>query len=506
MYDQESTPDQTERGSLLAAVDMGSNSFYMVVARLVDGQLKPIDVMSEKVQLAAGLDSSGLLSESVQQVGLECLSRFAQRLADLPRKSIRAVGTNALREAVNSDEFIERASQILGIPVQIIAGREEARLIHLGVSHTLAHDSGRRLVIDIGGGSTECVIGERFEPRLLESLQMGCVSFTKQFFHSGQITESAFLKAETAAQQELLSLRRDYRRLGWSNCAGSSGTIKAIKQACEALGYCEISLTTAAIRKLKEYLLKQAHVDKLSFENIKPERIAVLPAGLAILTATFNSLGIKEMEYSDGALREGVLYDMAGRLRHEDVRERTILALMRRYHVDAKHAAAVEATALIALAQIKDKWNLGDSEYHDMLCWSARSHEIGLTISHSRFHRHSAYLLQHSDLPGFSNLDQLLLAFLVRGHRRKIPKDELRALPKQKQDAYLKLCLILRLAIILHRSRSKARLPALNLRVEDQKLQLSFPPGWLAQHPLTQADLEQEIEFLRAIDYKLKLD
>lgn len=505
MYAQDTTATKAADTSLLAAIDLGSNSFHIIVARLLSGELSTLDVLSEKVQLAAGLDADGCLSEDAMVRGLECLSRFAQRVIDLPRQSIRVVGTNALREARNSDEFIARAEAILGTPVEIIAGREEARLIYLGVSHTLADDSGRRLVVDIGGGSTEFIIGARFEPRVRESLQMGCVSYTDHFFANGEISATAMKNARTAALQELLSIRRDYRRLGWSSCVGASGTIKAARQACISLGFSSDQVTLSALKQLSDYLISAGHVDNIEIEGVKTERRAVLPAGIAILSAIFESLGAESMSFSEGALREGLLYDMAGRLRHEDVRERTISALARRYHIDKSQALRVEVTALAALHQVADSWQLQDAEYRELLRWASRTHEIGLAVAHSQFHKHSAYLLQHSDLPGFTRPEQQELAFLVRGHRRKFPKEEFKQLPAALKTSSRYLCLLLRLAVLLHRSRSKARLPAFNLKADERRLELTFPPGWLDQHPLTQADLEQEAGYLRGIDFKLKI-
>jgi len=499
--------DQTsvQESQLLAAIDLGSNSFHMVVSSLEQGELRPIDIMSEKVQLAAGLDSDNWLSEEAQQRGIDCLSRFAQRIIDLPRPSVKIVGTNALREARNSAEFIEQAEKLLEVPLEIIAGREEARLIYLGVSHTLADDHGNRLVVDIGGGSTEFIIGERFEPLELESLHMGCVSYSKRFFPEGRISAKAFRQAQTAAMRELLSISDTYRSLGWNSSVGASGTIKAVRNACVHLGFCEDGISFDALLRLREYILQFGHADEIDIEVIKAERRLVLPAGLAILCALFESLDIRHMAYSDGALREGLLYDMAGRLRHEDVRERTINALSKRYHLDEEHADRVEQTALLLWAQCKSDWQLSDELNYNMLSWAARSHEIGLTIAHSQFHKHSAYLLQNSDLPGFSQRNQQLLAFLARGHRRKLPKDELKQLPQSLQENAIRLCILLRLAVILRRSRSSARMPALELEARERKLTLSFPSGWLEQHPLTCADLEYEVEYLKAVDYKLKL-
>lgn len=491
--------------SLLAAIDLGSNSFHMVVARLSHGELTTLDIMSEKVQLAAGMDADDVLSEAAMARGLDCLSRFAQRLSGLPAQSVKAVGTNALRQAVNRQVFAGQAEKILGVPVEIIAGREEARLIYLGVSHTLADNAGSRLVVDIGGGSTEFIIGERFEPREMESLHMGCVSYTQRFFSDGRLTASQWKKAEQAALRELLAIRERYRQVGWSSCVGSSGSIKAIRNACISCGLSDELLTYEALLALKQKVLAFESVEQLDVLGIKPERAAIVPAGLAILLALFESLGIEQMSFSDGALREGLLYDMAGRLQHEDVRERSISALCQRYHVDGEHARRVEHCALLALAQVKNSWDLDDPACHEMLTWAACTHEIGLTIAHSQFHKHSGYLLEHSDLAGFSNSEQQLLAFLARGHRRKFPRDEYRLLPEVRQERYKRLCVLLRLAVILNRSRSSERLPAFSLLADGKKLHLSFPDGWLALHPLTQADLEQEVDYLKPVDIKLTL-
>lgn len=502
--DQTSIPAPTgaEPPSLLAAIDLGSNSFHMVVARITDGELKPLDVMSEKVQLAAGLDEAGNLSEEAQIRGLDCLRRFAQRVGELPRSAIRVVGTNALREARNRATFIEKAEQLLGCSIEVIAGREEARLIYLGVAHTLADDGDRRLVVDIGGGSTEFIIGSRFEPLKLESLHMGCVSYTRRFFADGQISAKRMDQARTAAAGELLAIRRDYRRLRWQSTIGASGTVKALRQACRALGFGE-RITRKGLLAVQTHLVEAGQADLIEIEGIKPERRAVLAAGTAILMAIFELLGIEAMDYSEGALREGLLYDMAGRLRHEDVRERTIQGLMKRYRVDAGQAQRVETTALNLFNQVCESWQLEAPRHAEMLRWAARTHEIGLTIAHTQFHKHSAYLLQHSDLAGFTNTEQQLLAFLVRGHRRKFPREEYRQLPRQKQHSYRRLCLLLRLAVVLHRSRSSARLPALRLEAVDKHLQLTFPRGWLASHPLTHADLANEVDYLHSINFEL---
>lgn len=491
---------------ILAAIDLGSNSFHLVVSKNDNNHLNIIDVMSEKVQLAAGFDEQSNLSEEAMQRGLECLGRFAERIKELPRESVRIVGTNALREAKNCSEFLERAEKVINIPLEVIAGREEARLIYLGVSHTQADSHGQKLVVDIGGGSTEFIIGEGFEAGLLESLHMGCVSFDQSFFSDGEISKKRFDAARTAALQEIQVIRYRYRRKGWDRCIGSSGTIKAIFNACKDMGAEEDYISAKMLSKVTEKLLSCKHVDELPFSSIKAERLHILPAGLAILSAIFDSLSIERMYYSDSALREGLLYDMIGRLQHEDVRQRTIDSLCRRYHVDQQQANRVEHTALIAWAQVKDNWDLNRVFYHDLLRWAAATHEIGLTIAHNQFHKHSAYLLQNSDLSGFTNLEQLMLSVLARSHRRKFPKDEeFKALPAPYREPIKRLCVLLRLAVIMHRSRSKARTPLLMLNVSEQKISLNFPGDWLKHHPLTSADMEQERNYLKQVDFDLEV-
>ena len=504
MLDQDVVSTAPSSENRIAAIDLGSNSFHMVVADTTLDEIRPIDLLSEKVQLAAGLDKNKVLSQEAMDRGLACLSRFAQRVKHLPRTSIRIVGTNALRQAVNAQEFITQAAELFDVPLEIIAGREEARLIYLGVSHTLADDKGKRLVIDIGGGSTEFIIGERFEPQVMESLHLGCVTFSTKFFPDGEITAGRFKKAQTAAMQELQTITEEYKELGWASCVGSSGTIKAARNALVECGYCDDEIITKkGLQKLKDHLLSFKHVNDIQISGIKPERRAVLPAGIAVLCGIFESLGIKEMHFSHGALREGLLYDMTGRFSHEDVRERTISSLVQRYHVNAHNANLVRNTALFAWAQVKEEWKLDDESYYSTLGWAAWAHTIGLIISHSQFHKHGAYLLQNSDLPGFTGLDQQMMATLIRGHRRKFPKDVFKELPAAFQEPCRRLCILLRFAVIMHRSRANAFLPAISMKAGNYRLALEFPKNWLEHHPLTLADLQQEAEYLKSINFTL---
>jgi exopolyphosphatase/guanosine-5'-triphosphate,3'-diphosphate pyrophosphatase len=490
--------------SLIAAIDLGSNSFHMVVAKVDHGEIRILERLGDKVQLAAGLDEERNLSEESMQRGLECLRRFAQMIAGLPEGAVRIVGTNALREAHNRAEFIRRAEEVLGHPVEVISGREEARLIYLGVSHTLPDTPGRRLVADIGGGSTEFIIGQRFESQLRESLQMGCVSYTQRYFRDGKVTPARYAQAYTAARLELMSIEYSLRRLGWQEAVGASGTIRAVGLAIQAAGLGSGEINPEGLAWLKRKLFKIGDVEKLDLDGVKPDRRPIFPAGLAITEAIFEALDLTRMTHSEGALREGVLYDLLGRHHHEDVRERTLSALMERCHVDLEQAARVEAKALAALDQVADSWGLDDDWHRDLLLWGARVHEIGMDIAHYHYHKHGAYLIEHSDLPGFSRQDQLMLALLVRGHRRNIPKDRFAEFGEEGVKL-LRLCVLLRFAILFHHIRGTSAMPKVRLSASNNTLEVQFPEGWLEANPLTQADFEQEAEWLKRIDFELKV-
>ncbi|MBP5992690.1 MAG: exopolyphosphatase [Acinetobacter sp.] len=477
---------------LLAAIDMGSNSFHLAIARVDHGEVKKVASMSEKVQLAAGLDENKNLTEAAQQRGLACLARFVGRLSSVQSNRLRIVATNALRQAKNGHEFIQKAAEILPKPIEIIAGREEARLIYLGVSHTMAN-SGRRLVIDIGGGSTELIIGEEFEPIHTESVQMGCVAFTKAYFADGEISAKAFDKALTAARKEMSGLVNTYKSAGWDTVVGSSGTIKACRQIAVNMGWSDDqeNLTREGLDKLKDKLLKYKHVAEIEFDGLKEDRRAVLPAGVAILYAVFELLNIDKLVYSDGALREGVMYDLLGRFQHEDVRDRSVHALMGRYGADPKQAERVVETAQKLFDSVAESLKM-NSDDSDLLRRAAYLHEIGLAISHSGYHRHGAYLLQHSDIPGFSQIDQNYLSHLVAHHRRKLRSEAKTDVQKVGGIKLVHLSLLLRLAILLNHSRSDEMLPAIELTIEnEQQWQLSVS-GDSKQWPLLVADLHDE--------------
>lgn len=489
----------------LAAIDLGSNSFHMVVGVHAQNEIRLQEGLSEKVQLGAGLDARNYLSEEAQQRALECLGRFAQRIRGIPVGSVRVVGTNTLRVARNAREFIARAEQVLGHDVEVVAGREEARLIYLGVSHTMPANGGRRLVVDIGGGSTEIIIGEQFESVATESLHVGCVSFSQRYFAGGQISEKNFARAVLATRQEAQTIEAAYRALGWQQAVGASGTVKAIAQVCESNGWSEGEVTLEGLQHIRKRLVRSELVSGIDLKGLREDRAAIFPAGVAILNGIFEQLGIERMVVASGALREGVLYDLVGRFTHEDIRERSIQAMMQRHRVDVEQARRVHDTAMTLHAKVQKRWRLNGDTLVDTLRWAAQLHEVGFVVSHAQFHKHGAYLIQHSDMSGFSRQEQDLVALLVRGHRRKLPLNAFAERAEEEREPLLRLTLLLRLATLLHHGRQDKPLPDMRVEVTDTSLTLAFPRGWLTRHPLTLADLEQEQEFWRAAGYELQV-
>lgn len=490
----------------VAAVDLGSNSFHLVVARIVGDSPAIVDRLRERVRLAGGIDAHKQLDEETQRRALACIERFGERLRGMPTGSVRAVGTSALRVARNAERFLERASEALGHPIEVVSGQEEARLIYLGVAHDIADGPERRLVVDIGGGSTECILGEHYDPLLADSLHMGCVNWSLRYFARGSITREAFDAAILDARREVRSLERQYKTLGWGEAIGSSGTILSIAEILRANAWSEHGITDKGLRKLRKELVDQGRVDRLSLPGLSEDRRDVLAGGVAILSAVFEGLDLELMRTSQGAMREGLLYDLLGRIRHEDLRERTIKNLGERYHADLAQAGRVQRTALELLEALKHDWSIETERATQFLSWAARLHEIGLSLSHQGYHKHGAYILENSDLPGFSRQDQLVLATLVRGHRRKFEEDCLERLPGPLRRSTLQWTAILRLAVLFNRSRGGQSAPRLQARAHRDHLELELPPQWLAQNPLAKADLEEERARLREVALELSID
>jgi exopolyphosphatase/guanosine-5'-triphosphate,3'-diphosphate pyrophosphatase len=494
-----------QQSDLVAAVDLGSNSFHLIVAQVADGgQIRVIDRLKEMVRLAEGLDDQNDLTERVMVRALDCLARFGHRLRALPQGAVRAVGTNTLRRARNGIEFLRRAEGALGHRIDIIAGREEARLIYLGVAHEMEDQGeGLRLVIDIGGGSTEVILGRRFQPEALESLFTGCVELSRRFFADGAISPERLRSAILAAHQEFETIQAGYRRLGWTTAIGASGSILAIHDVVTAAGWSRGGITLDALRRVGRAVGAAGRIKHLSLPGLSPERTPVFAGGLAILTAAFESLEIEFMQPSQGALREGLLYELLGRYHADDIRERTVDALMERVGVDREQAARVESTAAILLDACRDSWHLESEEWARILRWAARLHEIGLMVTHTQYHRHGGYLLRHMDLAGFARGEQQQLAALVRAHRRSFPEAEFADLREDTVEPVWRLAVVLRLAVGLHRCRGDLALPISLFTARAQTLTLNFPPGWLDEHPLTRADLAEEAGNLASVGYYL---
>ncbi len=491
-------------GSLLAAIDLGSNSFHLITAKIEHGEMRPVEVLAEKVQLGAGLVNGRLSREAIDR-GLDCLSRFAQLLGSVEPERVRVVGTNALRQAKNRHKFTLPASEILGTRVDVIYGREEARLVYLGVAHTLADDARSRLVVDIGGGSTEFIIGERFEPQQLESLQMGCVSYSRACFADGFISAKNYRKAYNRARVETSHIRYRYSKEHWAEAVGSSGTLNAIEAIVTQNGWSDGGITRDSLAQLEQTLLGFDSFDAIKLEGLSDNRRNVIVAGTAITTALFDILGIEQMRASKGALREGVIYDLMGRLSHEDVRERTVNALMQRYSVDENTAAIVERRCRTFFAATRGSWKLDQQDW-ELLHWAARTHEIGMAISHKHFNRHTAYLLRNADLPGFSQEEQEQLALLTLGQRGKLDTELLEDLPRRERKRLRYLLTIIRLAVTFKHVERLENLPEFGVQGGGKSLRLGFPEGWLEAHPLTLSELEQEQDHLAKLGIRLSVN
>ena len=479
----------------------------MIVGELRHGQLVIIDRLRETVRLSEGLEDHGELTEAATSRALACLARFGERLHDMRASSVRAAGTSTLRRARDSKAFCRLAEQALGHPIEVISGLEEARLIYSGVVHSTPPFDGFRLVMDIGGGSTELILGQGAEPRALESLHMGCVVMTERYFPDGVISAEAFNRARLAIRLKLRPIKAFFRNTGDIEAIGASGTVRATERVARDLGIVDASLTRDAVEALIARVLEFPRIEDISMPGLSERRAQVWPGGLAILVELMGVLRIDQVATSDGALREGLLYDSLGRLTHEDARERSVRALAGRYSVDADQADRVASTAAELLGKSADGWQLDSELARKALEWSARLHEIGLDISHEGFQRHGAYIVGNADLPGFPRNEQDLLAFLIASQRRQIDARKGPALlPSSWRKKSLRLSILLRLAVLLNRSRSTQPLPEIGLVTGKRSVGLRFPAGWLDDNPLTVADLERERDYLGEAGYRLDFE
>lgn len=489
----------SDKTDFYAAIDLGSNSFHVVIARSVGDassrSLMIVDRHKEAVRLAAGLDSNDVLSDSTQTNALACLERFKQLLNHIPPAHIRAVGTNTLRRAGNGNDFLQRAEAALGVPIDIISGLEEARLIYQGVSHDLGAAPERRLVIDIGGGSTEFIHGAGETPLMMDSLQIGCVRLTTQFFSDGLISSQAMNAATIEVQHELTPVKRRWRHADWDIAIGASGTAQAIGQVLAELQLTDGTLTRNGLEQLAGVCISKGDTRELNFASLSSDRKVVFPAGLAAMLGIFRSLKIKTMVPVETALREGVLQELSGSSNYAEIRQQSVARLAYRHHLDLEHGLRVERTAERLLSQVADAWAVDFATYSPLLHWAARLHEIGLSIAHKNYHQHGAYILRHSNLPAFSHRDQESIALLIQAQRKRFPVDVFESTQRRCNDRLQrlkKLAVLLRLAIILHRTRNPDRVPEVNLSLDNETLCLGFPPAWLASHPMVSHDLLQE--------------
>jgi exopolyphosphatase / guanosine-5'-triphosphate,3'-diphosphate pyrophosphatase len=489
------------RHETLAAVDLGSNSFHLEIGRVVDGQIYPLDAVREVVRLGGGLTAEKRIDRATQAAALEALAKFGERLRGFHKAAVRAVGTNALRVAKNAPQFLREARATLGFPIEVISGREEARLIYLGVAHSLPASAQRRLVVDIGGGSTEFIIGTGFEPLLTESLYMGCVSYSLRYFAEGKIDKSRMKAAELAASQELATMVKEYRDTGWDEAVGSSGTARSLENILRANEFADEGLTREGLERLRGLLVKHERADPDRIHGLRSNRAPVLPGGLAIMISAFDALGLDSIKVSDGALRHGVLYDLLGRVQHRDMREATVAQFMRRYHVDGAQAERVKALALKIYDGLAPGADREDDPDRLMLEWAARLSETGLSIAHAAYHKHSAYVLSNADMPGFSRMEQARLARIVLAHRGKLRK---------VQDAGFeptdwRLVFALRLASLILRSRTDAKLPFLRVAADDGGFAIDLPQSWLDENPLSADALDAEAGAWKSVDMKLEV-
>jgi len=493
--------------NVYAAVDLGSNSFHMLVARREAGELRVIDKIREMVRLGGGLDASGRLDEATRSQALECLARFGQRLAGIPDLQVRAVGTQTFRRLKNPQHFLVVAETALGFPIDIISGREEARLVWLGVTEGTAFAERARTVIDIGGGSTEFAAGLERDPDFTESIQFGCVSVTRKAFGKGRITRRRWRRAADEIATELQAIAPRLAATGWRHAIGSSGTIRAVQSilAAEA-DTLPAPITASQVESLARKMIDTGHTSKIDLPGLSKSRQPVIAGGVLVLRACMQTFGIDKLEVSPFALREGLLHDLVGRLEHHDPRKKTVVGLARRFQVDRAQAERVRDFALCAFEQIAEAFGLGQV-HRDVLDWICQLHEIGLGIAHSHYQVHSAYIVEHSDMAGFTRQEQEFMAFMLRYQRRKLPDDALEQLPPRLQTAARPLLAILRLAVALARSRTDADLPDFALSgTPEGELRLALPRGWLDSHPLSARSLALEKRQLRRLGLEVAMD
>jgi exopolyphosphatase / guanosine-5'-triphosphate,3'-diphosphate pyrophosphatase len=487
----------------LAAVDLGSNSFHLQISRVVNGQLYPLDALKETVRLGAGITEDKSISPAAAERAIAALRLFAERLRGMPKDAVRVVGTNALRVAKNAGAFVREAETVLGYPIEIIAGREEARLIYIGVANSLPPSDHQRLVVDIGGGSTEFIIGHGLKPKAVESLYMGCVSYSERYFPGGAMDKRSFREAQLAARKEVEQIAARFHKEGWKEAYGSSGTAKALGTILTENGITADGISLAGLQWLRDKSLKAGGFKSLDLAGVKGDRLPVLPGGLAIMLTIFEELHLMRMSVADTALRDGVLQDLLGRTIHEDIRDATVDAMSKRYHVDQAQATRVKQLALEFFDRIDESAD-GEITFQrrQKLAWACCLHEIGIDIAQAGFHKHSAYVISNADMPGFSKREQAALATLTLAQRGKLAKVA-GDLPREAAFAAKVLCL--RLGVLLARSRRNVESKRFALAKVNGEFRLSVDAAWLETNSLTDYELRQEADEWAGVGLKLEI-
>jgi exopolyphosphatase / guanosine-5'-triphosphate,3'-diphosphate pyrophosphatase len=491
---------------MLASIDLGSNSFRLQICHVQNGSLQVVDSIKEMIRLAAGLDEQKILDEDSQQRALSCLARFGERLRGFPPHQVRAVATNTFRVAKNIDQFLQQAEEKLGFPIDIIAGREEARLIYTGVIHTIPPRSENMLIIDIGGGSTEFVIGHDLQPKITESLNLGCVSYSMRFFPRGKISHKNFQAAINAARAEIQRISQELISIGWKNAIGTSGSARSIRDVILADNASLDVINAELMKVIADRIITAGSIKKARLEGLKNDRKEVFCGGLAIMMAAFTELHIDNMTVTDAALRDGVFYDMIGRQLGDDMRNQTIIDFQNRYHADKEQAQRVEFLAGNIFNRFTAKLHGNHiDQWHQFVCWAAQLHEIGLDISHTGYHKHAAYILEQADMPGFSRKEQHILATLVLGQR-----GDLRKIAEYTDHEIFWLAILaLRLATLFCRARQNMAIALhncdLNYQKSHKQLLITLQKNWLADNPLTASALLQESVLWKKIGLQLEL-
>lgn len=481
---------------MFAAVDLGSNSFRLHVGHHDGNTIRIIKSAREPIRLGAGLDEHGMLTPQAMRVATESLARFATVLGAYQLDAVRVVATNTLRIAGNSADFLPMAEKAIGYPIEIISGEEEGRLIYLGVACALDNPGERRLVLDIGGGSTEVIVGKGLDILAVESFSTGTVRQSDGFFLGGRIDEANFDAAIISARGYFEDAVPLYKNHVWDMAYGSSGTLRSISEAIARNGLGDGTLTLPSLNALRQRLIGFGHVDAIQLAGMKPDRAPVLVGGLAILMAVMQEMDISKMLPIEAGLRLGVMWDMQLRATRHDRREQSVRGFLQRFQVDETRANRTADIASTLYARLKP----GNDAYTRPVYWSGLLHEVGMAVSHSGFHKHGAYMIENADLSGFTNREQRLMSQLILGQ-----KGNLKKLDRMLLDPdFVRAVLALRLAVVFMHARIEGSLQQVGLRIRN-RIELEFPRAWLDAHPTLAFWLQKERDYWKDVGIEFQV-